>query len=287
MIFNKTTEPILAPLLKKGLHELPFEDYLKAHGASSHGLMDIRRSPKYYQHRKSMVQTKKASFEFGTLVHGLVLEPDLIDKKVKVSPECDRRTTIGKQIYAEFMETVRPTDIVVDKETYENGLKIRDSLFLHPYTKELIKKPGAKKENAGFWVHETYEMFCKIKPDIAYEEHGWIIDVKTCANGSPKQFQKDMINFNYDLQAAFYMDGFKKITGRPAQGFIFLCVENTAPFDIAIYTPEAKVIEHGRHKYQQALATMQECCQTGHWPGYAEQAMSLELPGWAVWQEQE
>ncbi len=287
MIFNKTTEGILTPLLKKGLHEMPFEDYLKAHGASSHGLMDIRRSPKFYQHRKATSSPKKGHFEFGTLVHGLVLEPDLIEKKVRVMPECDRRTTVGKQIYSEFMETTKPSDVIVNKADYEDGLRVRDSLFKHPYTRELIKTPGSKKENAGFWVHPVYETFCKIRPDIAYEENGWLIDVKTCANASQKQFQKDMINFNYDLQAAFYLDGMKYITGKPPQGFIFLCVENCAPFDIAIYTPEAKVIEHGRHKYQQALATFQECWEKDYWPGYTEQAVSLELPGWAVWQETE
>lgn len=284
MIVTPQTENLLRPYLEKGFHDLDFETYLKTFGASSHGLMDIRRSPKYYRFRRNNPVQSKA-MGIGTLVHMLVLEPGLAEQRVKVSPKVDRRTKDGKAAYEAFTSELPKDAIVVDDDEYQTLMRIKEALHTHPFAKDVINRKGATKENAGFWVHESTDVFCKIRPDLMFLGDDVMVDIKTTQMGHPVKFQKDMYNFNYDMQAAFYMDGYRAITGRNCQ-FFFLTIESSAPHDIACYQAKDKVYGFGKVRYEKAIRTFAECFKTDKWPGYAEAIVPLDLPHWVETAEQ-
>lgn len=285
MIYSAETATQIDPWLAKGFHDLPFETYCEVNAANSHGLMDIRnRSPKFYQWKKTQPRTT-ASMAFGTLVHWIILEPDVLEKKLRLKKKVDARTILGKKYNEEFEASLLPGQVAVDVDEYEKIEELRDDLIAHPYTSKLIGK--GLKEQVGFWVHNETQVFCKSRLDLNFPTEGWIVDVKTTYDASPRAFQKQMVNLDYDLQAAFYMKAFEYIYKRKPEGYIYLCVENKEPHDIAIYTPEQTVIDHGNYKFQQGLMTYAECVKSGVWPGYAQKAVPLDLPGWAVYMEQE
>lgn len=285
MIYSAETATALDPWLAKGFHDVPFETYCAMDAANSHGLMDIReKSPAYYQWHKTNRKVTK-SMDFGTFAHMIILEPGVLETKMRLRKKVDGRTKAGQAYNAEFEASLQPGQLSVEEGTYETLKMLRDKLEKHPWISRILGK--GKNETTGFWVHNSTQAFCKARLDKVLETEGWVVDVKTCADASPRAFQKQMCNLDYDLQCAFYWDAFSYQLKRKPEGYLFLCVENTGMHDVAIYTPEQTVVEHGRFKYSKALMEYADCVKTGVWPGYPQKAMPLELPGWAVYQEQE
>ena len=159
MIYSPQTESLLKPYLEKGFHELDFSTYLKTFGASSHGLMDIRRSPKFYKWRRENQVTSR-SMGIGTLVHMLVLEPGLFEQRVKIEPRADRRTKEGKAVAEAFRASLVLGDIAVDPDDYETLMHIKKALNDHGFAKEVLAKPGGTNEQSGFWIHDGTQAFC-------------------------------------------------------------------------------------------------------------------------------
>lgn len=284
MILTEQTAPMLDAYLKKGFHDLDFQTYLNTFGISSHGLMDIRRSPKYYRFRRDNPM-QSDSLALGSLVHKLVLEPEDAAKVIKVAPKVDRRTKLGKEEYEAFMSTVQKGDLVADADDWKKLQIIKAALYDNEFSAKIVKRTDALKEKSAFWVHEATQTFCKIRPDLAFLDGDIIVDIKTTQNAHPMSFMKDSHNFHYDMQAAFYMDGYRAITGRNAN-FVFLCVETSAPFDVACYHVTDQMYGFGKLRYEKALMTYAQCFHNNKWPGYAKKAIPLNLPAWAETAEQ-
>lgn len=283
MILTPVTRPLLTPYLEKGFHELDFDTYLKTFGASSHGMMDMRRSPKFYKWRRDN-QKKTDAMSFGTLVHLIILEPDVLEKRAKVKQKVDGRTKAGKEYNEAFEASVKPTDIVLDTEQKAKLEKMRENLFNHSFAREVIGRPSLK-ENAGFWIHEDTQVFCKIRPDIAILEGDILVDVKSTVNAHPTVFQKQVYNLMYDMQAAFYLDGYRRITGRQGK-FIWLCPETEGALDVACYHATEKIYGFGKVRYEKMIRQFAECFKSDVWHGYANGIVPLDLPGWVESAEQ-
>ena len=62
--------------------------------------------------------------------------------------------------------------------------------------------------------------------------------------------------------------------------FIFICVETTAPFAVAVYAADAEMIERGQEQAMRDLGKLAACCATDSWPSYSDQIEMISLPGW-------
>lgn len=94
-------------------------------------------------------------------------------------------------------------------------------------------------------------------------------------------FEKSMIDYGYDRQAAFYLDGYRTLTGRPAQ-FAFAAVESEAPFGVRAAPVSPSVIASGRAKYRRALAVLKaERLNNGRFDADYDQPETFDLPRWA------
>jgi exodeoxyribonuclease VIII len=108
-----------------------------------------------------------------------------------------------------------------------------------------------------------------------------VADIKTTKDASAESFSKDAWSYRYDVQAAFYLDAYRTLTGREGR-FIFICVETEPPYLVACYVATPEMIAAGRARYRQNLATYASCVESGTWPGYGDAVMPLDLPAWAV-----
>lgn len=81
------------------------------------------------------------------------------------------------------------------------------------------------------------------------------------------------------LQAAFYQDGLKALTGK-ALPFYFIAVEKDGPHATAAYRASDEMIETGRAKYRGALQSLRWCRH--RWPAYQPngEIETIELPRW-------
>jgi hypothetical protein len=85
------------------------------------------------------------------------------------------------------------------------------------------------------------------------------------------------------VQAAFYQDGIKAITGKTVP-FCFITVEKDAPYAVACYKAGDEVIEVGRAKYRAALQLLKWCKDNDQWPAYQPngEIETINLPRWAA-----
>ena len=224
----------------EGVHEnVTYEDYAAIPAWRSHDLTTLIRCPFSWQNQKPMEET--AALLEGRVQHTVFLELDKFDDEFVIEPNVDRRTKIGKQEYADFLETVghrRP----IKQDLYDVCMERREVVG------EYIPQPEDKVELTlmFYWFGEK----CKCRLDHYNGRDIW--DLKTCRDASPRGFRSAINNFFYYQQAAFYLMGCERV-GLPVDNFWFLAQEKAYPYPYAVYGLTEKAIEYGNARNEQAL----------------------------------
>jgi hypothetical protein len=240
---------------------------------SKHGLDLIHRAPALYKHNLTATKERTAAMRWGSLVHTFVLEPDQFD--AVVGPQADKRTKEGKAAWEQFTAENQGKEVIKQEELDELE-SVRKAISAHGLGSQLIQSGSV--EMSLFWTHGSTGLKCKARPDLVRED-GIIVDLKTCADASSKQFAKDAYKYRYHVQAAFYLDAAAAV-GIEADTFVFLCVEKDAPHLVQCFECDEALIEMGRKEYLEDLAVYKQCVETGLWPGYDEGIQTLSLPNW-------
>ena len=266
-----------------GLLSMPADQY-HAHQAVGHsGLVRIMRSPAHYQEYVSNPPEPTPAMQLGTAFHAALLEQDMFHQTFVIAPKFDRRTKEGKAAAEAWeVENAGKTALTVDQMAVIEEMVV--SVRSHAGAERLLAEGVA--EMSAFWIDRETGIECKCRPDflsMAGETVTGIVDVKTCCDASADGFARAIATLGYDVQAAFYQDGLKAVTGRTIP-FYFIAVEKEAPFAVAAYKASDEVIEVGRAKYRGALQLLQWCRTRGCWPGYQPngEIETINLPRWAA-----
>lgn len=135
---------------------------------------------------------------------------------------------------------------------------------------EEITDPHA--ECAIVWTDPATGVPCKGKLDLWGRRDGvpLIVDLKSCGDANTEAFSRQIADFMYQLQAAFYLDGLSiALGGELVENFQFIAIEKEPPFACAPYHLHQEDIALGRAQYRQALAKWKFCHEANAWPGYA------------------
>jgi excisionase family DNA binding protein len=128
-------------------------------------------------------------------------------------------------------------------------------------------------EGTGYFDYNGAK--CKVRPD-QYISDGTIIDLKSTQDASEAGFRSAIRKFKYDFQACWYLEAMRAL-GLPARQFIFVCVEKSEPYLTATYTLTASEIDRQKPRMQKACEIWATCMDTGVWPGYPEEVVTLDL----------
>lgn len=262
--------------------DVSFEDYLAWDAVSSHDLMLVRRSPAHLRDSKAAPRQPTDAMRLGTAAHAWILQPEEAPDMIMVAPKVDRRTKAGKQMWAEFLEEAGSRTIVNEDEA-RTLAQMAGAVAAAPAARAVLD--AAKiREASMLWRHG--EVWGRGRPDAMSECGSLIVDLKTTMDASPDAFARTAANFNYPLQAAYYVDGLQAAgiaSPDAVTSFVFLVVEKTPPYGVAVYTLPEDAIELGRNQYQSALSTYEDAVATNIWGGYsaAYQIETLNLPRWA------
>lgn len=246
-------------------------DELKALNYS--GAKEIIKSPAHYQAWLKSEKEDTPALKFGRLVHLASLEPLVFDKQVRVMPDCDRRTKEGKAIYEAFAATLRPDEECIKQEEMNKVLAVAESAQAGIESVASGKAGVRLVEHTFTADHEGVKI--KGRPDLVLLDAGIVIDVKTTTDASAKNFAKEIWNYKYFLQAAWYL----RLTG--AKEFYFIAVEKEPPYAHAVYRLDDAAIDLGRQLMSSACVTYRECANFGVWPSYPQEVQILSLPKWA------
>ncbi len=262
---------------KPGFYRISSEEYHATSALNKSGIVHLAKSPSHYKWNKDNPDPPTPAMKTGSALHLSVFEPDEYKKQVRVAPAVDKRTKAGKALWAGFERGAQGKIIIPAKD--EDVIKNMKNAVLRNETAAALLADGIA-ELSGFWVHETGVM-CKLRSDWI-TGNKIVVDLKSCLDASYKAFQKAVANLYYHWQAAFYLDGLTKLTGEEHLVFLFICVEKTAPYGVAVYQLDRESINAARRQMTPIIDQYAMCKAKGYWPGYVDEIQTLALPRWAI-----
>ena len=261
-------------MIENGVHDITNEEYHSSEGVSRSSLMNLKKSAYHYKYAKDNPSfTMSPAMVLGDALHTAVLEPEEYLNRYCIAPAVNKRTKAGKELYAEFLETVG-TKAVLTEEQHIQACDMRDSLLRNEYVEPLLRHSHV--ERSIYFTHPPTGLQCKARPDAWDNET--VIDVKTTADASYRGFQTSAYKFGYFLQAGMLSEALKSL-GIEMKKFVFMCVENKAPYASAIYLLDEEAIEYGVAQFNELMNKLNEHLTTNSWPAYDVQV--LHLPNYA------
>jgi exodeoxyribonuclease VIII len=258
---------------------LPFDEYQSIDARNWSALKHMSKTPAHYQEAIQNPPTQSPAMLIGSAFHALVLEPDSFDDFYAVAPAgIDRRTKAGKEAWAEFEASAAGKTILTADQ--DNTVRqMAAAVLRHPTASRLLSMCG-QRELSVTWTDEATGTPCKCRIDAYNKTNGLVIDLKTTDDASPTAFSRTCAKYAYHGQAAYYLDGLAN-AGAYSSKFIFIVVEKSPPFAVAVFLCDKDMLDTGRLRYQECLRLHAECSAADNWPGYPEEVQTITLPIWA------
>ena len=270
--------------MKQGLFDgIPNETYhhdIEYAALSSSGINKIyRTSTLHYWTWLHIHKEPTPALIFGDAAHTAVLEPDSFDDLVAIVPEdINKRTKAGKIEYEEFLSAAGDKTIITIQE-HEKIKEMRKILHTEDTIRALVG--AGKAERSGFWTEPTYDFPCKLRMDLHIESTKIILDYKTTASADYNSFMRSIANYGYHVQARWYVQGMREITGDDYD-YIIVAQEKEPPFDFQIYQMDQEALDQGAVIIRPVLEQYAECLEKDEWPGYSHEIHGVILPPWAI-----
>jgi len=237
--------------MNKIIENMPYEEYRAHPAVSQSDLKNLGKCPLYYKHRKeNSIDTP--ALKTGRMIHTYILEQDKFNEEYLVIEKMRRA---GKA-WEDVKEKAGNKEIVFTEEL-ESAKGMRDMLFKLDFFEKSIKK--SQKELSVFWQDTDTGIDCKARIDLYSDFYNLLFDLKTTRDCIA--FKKSFFNYGYHIQAAFYMDGIKQVTGIQPNGFLIFAAEKEAPFLCKSHYIDFRdePISTGRDEYKYLLNLYSEC----------------------------
>jgi hypothetical protein len=246
------------------------QEYENINALNYSGMKELLKSPLHYQTylKRENVETK--ALRIGTLVHLAVLQPELW-QNFKPAPACDKRTKEGKQAYADFVATLKPSEQVVDLEEHEVIVRVASAA---ESLKSSLGVQFVSTEVAVIAVDHSVPLKCSID---AIGDDGFLYDIKTTEDASVYGFKKTAFMYRYYLQAFVYSRLYELATGERPKGFRFIAVEKDLPNAGGIFELDAEFMHKAFLDYERALKLYIQATETNNWCGYPTEVQVITL----------
>ncbi|KZZ72437.1 exodeoxyribonuclease VIII [Oleiphilus sp. HI0130] len=249
--------------------DLPNDAYHSGPGISKSQLDLVSSSPALLQWSKSAPRDKRkeGALNLGDAVHAILLEPHRFNDEFAVAPERAPRNTIaGKEKWAEF-EAGLDGQTVITAEEFKTISLIRESVMAHPQARWLIEAEG-DAEASIYWKDSVTSLLCRCRPDKLVPEYRSIIDVKTTHD--IKKFHWSVRDYRYDVQDAFYSEGYAEHFGELPERFLFLVVSTTSEagrYPVRLFELDEQSKLAGFQEMRSDLDLVSKCTNENNWPG--------------------
>lgn len=229
---------------------------------SASGLKQLLRSPAHFQTYLNQEHKETPALMLGTAIHSRLLEPELFMDTYVTTAISDKRSNEYR-----MFELNNADRQILSFDQFIAVEGIARSVEKHEMANHLLSIGAV--EHTIIWQDEETGIWCKIRPDClnADIDLGVCVDVKSTEDASEEAFIRSCIKYQYDLQAAFYLEGLRSAFGRDFD-FCFLPVEKSAPYGCQLFAAPAEMLERGQRLVRKALRTLKRCRDTGEWPCY-------------------
>jgi len=157
------------------------------------------------------------------------------------------------------------------KESYETIEKMLASCRKDSTVQKLIE--GTEYQLSLFWQDEECGLKLKTRPDICKRKKNVIVNLKTTINGSPEAFSRDLVKYDYPLQACVEISGCLA-TGlmNSVDNYFWLVLEKEPPFCATIYEFQESDIKSTMMEYEYLITKIAEAKEKDFYPGYSDRA---------------
>ena len=266
---------------------------------SKSGLVRLKESPDHYKNGEPFIETPEILF--GRAYHAFILQPDKFEREYYIFDD----TEIIEELKSKGVKSPRATNeykhwygiemangegkTLLDKDSHERMIGMRDKLMNHLYAKMLISKGIPEQGMIGELETEAGEIGIKFIPDLRNDNKRICVELKTTARAGKDDFGKEAGNYDYHIQAALYADLLELYYGDNREvKFIFIAQEKRKPFAFNIFEAGPQFISQGRYEYEMLLQLYKYCLDHNFWPGYQVFCqnkygiLELKLPGWSI-----
>lgn len=287
MIYDNSAFANLTPCPEPGIYEnILNEDYHKIDCPSSSWLKDLVPPARLPASLLKPKQDKSDALLVGEATHQQILEPDLFASRFVRMPDFgDGRTKAAKDAKAAF-ENENVGKICMKPDDYDLAIAMRDSVYSNEDAKSLLELRTATE--ASIIADEPNTgVRCRVRPDLLLHstKAGKILigDIKTTAKkASRKGFEKTILEYQYHISAAMYLELAKKHYGVEVSDFFFIVIEKTYPYFTAVWRLSDELgcdaLQIGRDKMVKNLLIYKECREKNYWPMY--ETGDISLPGY-------
>lgn len=265
--------------------EISADAYLEIDAVNQSTLKAMAKSALHYRHRLEHGSPSTPPMKLGAVAHCACLELGQVDTRFAVWAPVDPLTGEvlsddyrGKAYQAFAAAAALEGRTVIKQRELDAAMRIRAALWSSRLAGRYLAK--GVPEVVMVWRDAVTSILCKARLDwLSLSVADVIVELKTARDASPLAFCSAFARAGYDVQAAFYHDGYTALTGREPGGKC-VAIESAEPHDVIVYDA-AEVIDAGREIYRGYLARLVECRASGKWPGQAAEAEEiLRLPQW-------
>jgi hypothetical protein len=278
--------------MKDGIYtDVTIQDYLsnKTH-LSSTQVRTAKRSLKEFDwQRRGLIRSEeKSHFDFGNAFELALLSPVEFAEKVAIMKDSEwveaamavnhellkpRSSKTYQALCTEFEQENKGKYHIIDKgpESYERIKLMMESCYQDEAIQALIK--NTEYQVTVFWTHEETGLKLKTRPDICKRKKNVLVNVKTCEDGSPKAFSKELVKWDYPMQAAH------EIAGALSSGLIetidnyfWLVCEKVPPYNATIYEFRKEDIEVSLDELFWTYKKIARAENEKLYPGYSDAA---------------
>ena len=214
------------------------EEYHADLAFSSHQLQLILKSPALFYERVILGQKQETTgfMVSGTLLHTLVLEPELADTE--------------KHLHKLSHHPI--------KNISAAAAKLREN-----FAEEYINDRNATIEESIFFDYEGIAL--RARPDLYIPKGGFchLLDVKSTKN-IDTFYEDAVIHWGYDFQAAFYALALES-KGLQVTAISFLAVELKPPFRCKLISLQPDDFVLAQANVKCAIMKLKRCLETGEW----------------------
>lgn len=288
-------------------YDTPADEYHRSPGISKSGLDAIRQSGFHYFWRYGRHQALDGAEDaagaesdafaelanildelerepdhlpLGSALHALILEgPKVFGARFSIAqPFSGRGSTAAKAAARAAAAERGQTLLSRDQGLHLFGM--RQGIERKRVAQRLLAPEQGKPEVSMYWTDAVTGADCRGRIDFLRDD-GVVVDLKTTRDASPEGFSKSLLTYRYHVQAAYYLDGLRAL-GHTPKAFVFVCVENRAPYEAAVYAIDQTALEIGRAEYRADLAEYQRHLSAGSWSGYPDRIQPISLPEWKL-----
>lgn len=259
------------------------EEYHSSALLSRSGLVRYAESPGLLE----LQERETPAMAFGRLAHVAVLEPGRFLReyaempRVSLPPRPDSR---AKAVVAEYKaeceslkaEALAPVagKSLVSPADWGRLRGIMHAVSTHRDVCRLLDE--ATVERAARWYDEESGVPLRGRLDGYVGDRPF--DLKTTSDTpSPENIVHMIARYKLHWQAAMYQDAYDACSGREPDGFRFIFVRSSAPYEVCLCVLDSESIELGRREYRSAL---RRYARSQHEAEWASGEWVVGLPGY-------